>query len=231
MSAPHLGIDDEDFAWSIIPAIEKSFGIRFERNDFEKVETYGELCNVVQSKLTAVTVPTCTTQQAFYKLRLALQAHGTANNLKPNSLLNDALPNQWFQRRRAAQAIQKELDMKLDILKMPAAVEMCFTILLLLSLVGIPVAGLMVGSTGALVSAAGLVAAIVGLYAGNWLGTTSRYATVRELVIVMSSQFYRQSRRDPKSLNQSEIMSMLNELFSDYSGVDLLELTPDAVLM
>ena len=97
MNELHLGIDGEGFVLSIVPAIEKSFGIHFEQNDFELARTYGELCAVVQSKLPLTASPTCTTQQAFYKLRLALSAQALGNKLKPNSLLVDVLPSQRAQ--------------------------------------------------------------------------------------------------------------------------------------
>ncbi|MBF9238880.1 hypothetical protein I2I05_15865 [Hymenobacter sp. BT683] len=230
MSAPSLGIDAEVFGSDIIPAIEKSFGIQFEQNDFEEVSTYGDLCSTVRSKLNLASVSTCTTQQAFYKLRLALQAHGVPATIGPTSLLEDALPAQWFQRRRAVNAIQQVLGMELNILKMPEAVESFFAIMVLLSVVGIPVAGLIIGSRGATICALGFVAAIMGLMIGSWLGNTIRYTTIGEIVSAMSSQYYRQSRRDPSSVNQTEINHHLSELFSYHSGIEVRELTSDALL-
>ena len=61
-------------------------------------------------------------------------------------------------------------------------------------------------------------------------GTTIQYGSVREVVMVMSSRFYRQSRRDPSSVNPREFSSHMNELFSYSSGIDLAQLIPDAVL-
>jgi hypothetical protein len=231
MNATNLGIDGEDFAWSVVPAIEKSFGIQFEQNDFEDVRTYGEMCSVVQSRITSASISDCTSQQAFYKLRKALQAQSSASLINPESLLDDLFPAKWSQRRQTAKAIQQELGMELDLLRMPTAVEAFFTLLLLLSLAGIPITGVIIGAHGALISTICFVAAIAGLYVGSWLGATLRYTTMHEVVKVMSSRFYRQARRNSGTINQTEILQHLSELFSYESGIELRELTPDAILL
>ena len=234
MNAPHLDIDGEDFGWDIVPAIEKSFGIRFEQNDFEHVRTYGELCGVIQDKLPPATSSTCTSQQAFYKLRLALRTHAVDVVITPDSLLADILPLSRARRHQAAQEIEKSLGMKLTILGAHPIIETPLFIMLLLSFPGLFV-GIVAGSItrswmGVLASLICFATAILGMSIANRFGATIQYTTVRELVSAMSSRFYRQSRRDPSSVNQREIIPHLNELFSHTSGIDLDQLTPDAIL-
>ena len=232
MSAPHLGIDGEDFILDIVPAIEKSFGIRFEQNDFEHIVTYGELCALVHSKLPSAHAADCTSQQAFYKLRQALQT-GTAV-ISPSSSLADILPTNRTQRRLAAQCIERVLNMKLNILGMPSLVENVCIGLLLLSIFSLPVAiliGIITNSAiGFWVCLAGFLVSIVGMNIGARLGATIQFATVGEVVNAMSSRFYRQSRRDPGTINYPELARQLNTLFSQHTGIELAELTPDAIL-
>ncbi len=233
MSAPHLGIDDEDFSFDLIPAIEKSFGIRFGQTDFEQIKTYGEFCTLVYSKLPLACASDCTLQQAFYKLRKVLPT-GTAA-IEPNSLLADILPAQRVQRRLAAQAIERALNMKLDILGMPSlAQNVCFG-LLIGSIFGLPVAALIGHITNSTIGwwacLASFTVSIIGLDIGTRLGTTIQFATVGEVVNAMSSRFYRQSRRDPSTANKSELARQLNILFSHHTGIEPAALTPDAILV
>lgn len=230
MSAPHLGIDNEDFGFDILPAIEKSFGVRFEQTDFKEMMTYGEFCTLIQSKLPPANSSDCTSQQAFYKLRLVLQTPA----IGPTSSLAAILPSQRAPRRQAAKAIEQALGMKLNIVDMPSLAESFCISLLLLSLFGLPMAAVVGHITGSAMGWWGCLAAftiaIIGMNAGTRLGTTLQYATVGELVEAMCTRFYRQSRRDPSKVNKLELARQLNALFSYCSGIELAELTPDAVL-
>ena len=234
MSVPHLGIDDEDFYLDMVPAIEKSFGIRFEQSDLETVRTYGELCDVVNSKLPQSNASDCTSQQAFYKLRAVLQAHTAAPIIKPTSSIGNLLPSQWAKRRQAVKAIEDALGMKLNILGMPSRLENVCLCLLFLSIFGLPVAvivgvlsGLPVGYWACL---ACFLAAIIGMNAGSRLGSTIKYATIAELVATMRFRFYRQSRRNPEQVNNQEISGQMHELFCNDFGIESAELTPEAIL-
>lgn len=230
MEAPNLGIDSEDLGLDIIPAIEKSFGFKFEQTDFTNVRTYGELCALVRAKLPGAAATDCTLQQAFYKLRQALLSHTVARNIIPASTLAEIFPTERVQRQLAAAAIEQQLGMKLGLLKMPPTVEAVGTALLLLSFLFSLIGGFLLGVSGVLIGLAGIAAAIIVFDLGGRFGSTLRYFTVRDVVLAISSTCYRQSRRDPSTVNPREITDRLNHLFVEMAGVELTELTPDAIL-
>jgi hypothetical protein len=230
MEAPNLAIDSADFGLDIIPAIEKSFGFKFEQADFTNVRTYGELCALVRSKLPEAAATDCTSQQAFYKLRQALLSHTVEQKISPATTLAEILPAQREQRQLAAAAIEQHLGMKLSLLDMPLAVEAVGIALLLLSFCFSLIGGFLLGVSGVLIGLAGIAVAIFVFDLGARFGSTLRYSTVRDVVLAMSSTYYRQSRRDPSTVNPRELTDCLNYLFVDMAGVKLAELTPDALL-
>jgi len=231
METPRLAIDPEDFGFDIIPAIEKSFGIEFTQVDLADVRTYGELCAAVWAKLPSTMATDCTSQQAFYKLRQSICTHTGAASITPATQLATLLPAQRAPRRAAAAAIEQELGMKLHLLGMPTAVETAGLLLFVLSLFAFLVGSFMLGATGTLPGLAGFAVMVVIFTLGSRYGTTPQYLTVRDIVLTMSSKHYRQSRRNPTTVNLREINSRLAQLFVDMAVVKLAELTPDAVLM
>ena len=230
MEAPNLGIDSEDLGFDIFPAIEESFGFKFKQADFTDVRTYGDLCTLVRAKLPGAAATDCTSQQAFYKLRQALLSHTAANNVSPTTTLAEILPTQRVERRLVAAAIEQHLGMKLSLLDMPPAVQAGGMILSLFSFLFTLIGGFLWGVSGVLIGLAGIAVAIIVFNLGTRFGSTLRYYTVRDVVLAMSSTYYRQSRRNPSTVNPREITDRLNYLFVDMAGVELAELTPDAVL-
>ena len=234
MSAPQLGIDPEDLGLDILPAIEKSFGISFDQNDFHKDFTYGELYALVLAKLPTATAADCTIQQAFYKLRQALMLLTGATKISPSTRLDTLLP---ADPRPAAAHLAASLAIKLNLVAMPKWAEVAGSILLLSATGLLPVvilAAVMGGETwGApatllLLSCFGLSVLIFTL--GVQIGKRLAYETVGELAIHMSSQHYRQSRRNPDTVNLREISSQLERIFIDMAGLEAAELVPDAIL-
>lgn len=219
MSAPQLGIDPEDLGLNILPAIEKSFGISFNQNDFHKYFTYGELGAVVFAKLPTTTAADCTSQQAFYKLRRALRSLVGEAEIWPATLLTDLLPA----KRRVAEAhLNAELGMELNLASMPTWAVLAGSLLILASLAMFFFSGIL--------ALAGLGLAIVALDAARHLEKQLNYQTVREVVEHMSSQHYRQSRRNPDTVNLREISSRLERVFIDMAGLEAAKLVPEAVL-
>src|SRR4051812_17672565 len=62
-------IDIEDIQ-DLLPTIEQSFGFKFGPADLQGIKTFGQLCDIVLSKVQHLDdFDDCTSQQAFYKLR------------------------------------------------------------------------------------------------------------------------------------------------------------------
>lgn len=221
MKAHNLRIDPEEFSMDIIPQLEKSFGLAFQLSDLAEVRTFGQLCAVVQDKLTGPVAHDCTSQQAFYKAREAVRKHTTAEHLSPDSTLLAILPS-GRQRRQVAAAIEQELQMKLDIVGMSAWQMGVGCLALLISLGGLFV--------DRLLGLLGLAVALLWLRLADRWGTTLTIVTMRDLTERMSTRYYRASRRNPQTVNPREITGRLRLLFSREYGVPLSHLTPEAIL-
>lgn len=52
--------------------IEKMYNFKFEENELENLKTFEEFCNLIIEKINLKNVESCTSQQAFYKLRNSL---------------------------------------------------------------------------------------------------------------------------------------------------------------
>ena len=62
-------IDSEDLNDTLCK-IESSFGIYFTEDELPPKLSFGKFCNLIESKITGVNIESCTSQQAFYKLRM-----------------------------------------------------------------------------------------------------------------------------------------------------------------
>ena len=65
--------EDEDI-FDVVLKLEKSFGLKFEKDAFYNVQTFGDLCDIFTNNLQGDNSDDCTTQQAFYKVRNAIAA-------------------------------------------------------------------------------------------------------------------------------------------------------------
>src|SRR5688500_12256357 len=63
-------VNSEDLS-DILIKVEKSFDFKFAKAELKDVTTFGELCDIIISKVQGDNTDDCTTQQAFYKLRNA----------------------------------------------------------------------------------------------------------------------------------------------------------------
>lgn len=219
MEAPQLGIDSEDLYLDMLPAIERSFDIKFTNSDFHKDFTYGELHSLVLSRLGQTPSNDCTTQQAFYKLRLTLRPFTGAVEIRPDSNLPGLLP---ADPRPAAAAVEAALQMKLKLVGMPNWAAITGTLSIVLSLV------LFFFSWQLALALLGL--SIMGLDLASQLGRTLRFGTVRQVVEHMSTYHYQQSRRRPGTVNPREVAARLERLFIDMQGLEAGQLVPEAIL-
>ena len=56
----------------MIPQIEKMYNFEFEKDETYTVNNFEELCELIIEKINLKNVDSCTSQQAFYKLRNSL---------------------------------------------------------------------------------------------------------------------------------------------------------------
>jgi hypothetical protein len=109
-------IDPDDIS-DVLVKIEKSFGLTLKTDSFKNAKTFGELCDIICSKIDLAHANDCTTQQAFYKIRESIA--GTQflekNAITPNSGLEGLLPRKG--RRHQIFQIRKESGLPLNILE------------------------------------------------------------------------------------------------------------------
>jgi hypothetical protein len=221
MTLLHLGIDAEELELSIIPQIEQSFGFRFETYDLVNVRTFGDFCVAVLAKLPIEHSSSCTTMQAFYRVKRALLAHIGAAVIRPDTPLADMLPP-GRQRRKIAAALEAELGVKLDLLGMSSSALIGGCVLIFISLASLfyslPLGG------------AGISIAAMGLDMASKCGTTLQVETVRDVVEQLTNRHYRYMRLNSAFVNRAEIVKRLQLIFSQEFGLELSVLTPNAIL-
>jgi hypothetical protein len=213
--------DPEDIE-DLLVKVEKSFGIKFHSNELAHVQTFGEMCDHIKSKIRLEYAEDCTTQQAFYKLRSSIinNLQVDKEKLTPATLLADLLPRRT--RKKALKRIKQDLGFKLSILRPPHFLTGFLTLLLLAAIVGL--------FFNWQFGLSGLVLAISGLWVANKTGNELDLKTLGQLAVRMTRENYLNSRRNPNSYNDNEIDKVLTDWFSDELSIDKSNLTKEARL-
>lgn len=179
-------VDPNDISDVLVKA-EKSFGFKFGNTELKDVKTFGELCDIITSKIPGENSSDCTTPQAFYKVRnaiagvLALDKSG----LMPDTTLKNILPRNI--RRQSIKAIDKELGFKTNVLRPKHSIAGTLVVLLLASFVGLFVfwqAGLI-----------GLGFSIICLTLATKFGNELDLLTIGQFADKISREHYLKSRR------------------------------------
>ena len=187
----------------------------------QHVTTFGELCNVVINKIDLTEATDCTSQQAFYKLRQAFRFVAPHVPVLPDTELKLLLP--WRQRRQLWRLLEQQLGFKHKMLGMSAFAAGALGITVLASFVALFIDHV-VGMTGIGLA---IMAAIVLEETGKAL----RVKTVRECVEQMTCEQYLKSRRNPETVNRTEVTKKVQALFMNMLLLKSSALTPDAPLV
>ena len=112
----HIGIGVEDVG-DVLELIENKLNIRFGKTELADVKTFGELCDIVLSKINLPQKDDCTSQQAFYKLRSAIVEHMAIDKIriKPDTTLVELFKGNTPTNK--IKSIENSLGFKLDILR------------------------------------------------------------------------------------------------------------------
>lgn len=192
--------------------IEHSFGIEWDEHELERTKTFGQLCDLIQTKIHAEPTGDCTHQQAFYKLRDALAATTGCDkgSIRPATRLRSLIP------RMGRRKFVLQLDTRLGF---P-------TNLLATSMVAMAFGG--IGLVGGIVllfyffipGLISIAAGILGTRLLNHLMPDLAVGTVGELAQRIASENYRKVRRDPHTYNPDEIEGIVKELMVDRMDID-----------
>ncbi|MDR6803129.1 hypothetical protein J2Y45_000399 [Dyadobacter sp. BE34] len=112
-----LHSDHYDDIEDLIASVKSEFNVKFDNDDFVSVKSVGQLFDVIVNKVPLSNSETCTSQQAFYKLREAFSNLDSVCPIQPATPLEDLLPRQG--RISTVKALERELGMALNILSPP----------------------------------------------------------------------------------------------------------------
>lgn len=212
--------EDEDI-FDIVPKLEKSFAIRFEREAFFSVRTFGDFCAVVSDHIQKPQKEDCTSQQAFYKIRQAIhKVQGIdKNTIIPESSLAAIFSNPH--RRRQIKKFQRELGFQLNILTYPGWLAKIFFIGVLASCITF--------FFDWKIALSGLILFVTAIYIADKTGKNIELNTVKELTEKMVSENYNDIRRTPYSVNKNEVAGIIKDIFNKHFDIAKQNLTDDAL--
>jgi acyl carrier protein len=198
-------VDPEDIG-DVLVKIEKSFNIRLDDTSCKDVKTFGKLCDIVVEKVKQTNNDSCTTQQAFYKIRNAINSTVSPPKelIKPQTRLADIFPRD--NRIEVISEIEKEIGFQLNLLQPKQGIVGAFVFVLLASLAGFFFQPVM--------AFVGLIIAGAGLMLAGKFGKELKVKTLGDLAEKVAREHYLKCRRDAATINRTEIAQKIKELFT-----------------
>lgn len=212
-------IDPEDIS-DVLLKIERSFNIRFTDEDLNHIKTFGALCDLVVDKVKQVQSDSCTTQQAFYKLRSAINAKKPIEkcDLKPQTKLCELFPRD--NRIEVVADMEAEMGFHLNLLQPKQGIVYAF--------VGLIVAAIALSFYN---NTAGLILggiAMAGLVLAGKFGKELKVKTLGDLAEKIAREHYLTCRRNASTVNRTEVAEKVKELFADYLHIEPSALKKEA---
>ena len=204
----------------VVLKLEKSFGLKFGKNAFMNVNTFGDLCDVFNENLNYENRNDCTTQQAFYKIRKAVSStQGTEESqIQLDSDLISLFPK--YDRRKRIKEFQAFLGTDIKMLTYPGWLADAFVIGLILSLIAF--------FFDWKLALSGIVFFILAMKIADRMGNDFDLQTVRQLAEKMTREAYVNIRRSGYTVNRKEISAIIIETFSKDLAIEKTYLTRDA---
>lgn len=198
--------ESEDIS-DIVVKLEKSFGIKFDKNAFINIKTFGDLCDVIESYIKYNNKNDCTKQQAFYKIRLAISETQLIDKtlITPDSQLADLFP--LYNRRTQVKIFEKQMGIDLKLLTYPDWLAQVLLTVLLASLITFFFDWKMAVS--------GIIVFIVAQYVAAKAGRNLQFKTVKELTEKAATEHYITVRRTKLTVNKNEILATIQQAFCD----------------
>lgn len=127
-----LGADPYDFN-DVLAEIQKDFKFKFDKYELKDVTKFGELCDVIISKLNYKNCDECTSQHTFYRIRSFLvQNFGMdPQKIKPSSTLNEIFGKTG--RHKKIKMLEHSLGIRIKILEPSRGLVIAAIFMLLVS--------------------------------------------------------------------------------------------------
>jgi len=209
--------EDEDI-FDVVLKLEKSFGLKFKKDTFYIVKTFGDLSDVLISKVQGDNSDDCTSQQAFYKIRKAIAATQLIdkNSISPDTKLQDIVPKD--ERIQKIKELRTELGIPFAILDIKSWLGWTIFIGIVASLITFFFKW-QLGLSGLLFFIA------VGWIANKFFAKEFELKTVRQLTEKLVRENYVDIRRRKGTINRTEILKVIIDTFSNELDIDKAYLT------
>jgi hypothetical protein len=211
--------EDEDI-FDVIVKLEKSYAIKFDKDSFINVKTFGDLCDIIEINIKNDGKEDCTRQQAFYKIRSAISVTQLIDKrlINLDTKLIDLFPR--HNRRKQVKKFQRELGVNLRFLTYPGWLALTLIVGLLASFIAF--------FFDWKIAVSGIVFFAVAFNAAEKLGKDLEFETVGELTNKAATEHYVAIRRSQLTVNKYEILDTIKDAFSAGLGIDKELLTRDA---
>ena len=205
----------------LLPKIENSFGIEFFENELNHIQTFGEFCEYIESKIELENTNDCTSQQAFYKLRNALSEilKTDKEKIHPNLLIEKIIPNS--NRNEIIKQLEEKIDFDLNILVVPQWILK----ILMLMLFGSIITLFFFFKFGFF----GIIFTLLCYWISGKFVLVYEFKTLGQIAAKMTRENYLKSRKNPKTFNKNEIRKVLTEIFSNELFIEKSELGNEAM--
>jgi hypothetical protein len=211
--------EDEDI-FDIVVKLEKSFAIKFNKDAFLNVKTFGDLCDVIESYIKYDNKEDCTKQQAFYKIRKAISETQLIDKklINLDTKLVDLFPRQ--NRRRQVKIFQRQLGINLKFLTYPGWLALTLIIGLIASFIAFFIDWK--------IAVAGIAFFAIALNIADKLGKDLAVETVKELTEKAAAEHYVDMRSSKLTVNKNEILDTIKDAFVSGLAIEKEYLTRDA---
>lgn len=218
----HIGIGVEDVS-DVLEQIEKKFNLKFSDNELQHVKTFGDLSDIILSKINLPNEDSCSSQQAFYKFRTAFLENATFNrqDIKPDTKLKEMFTNLGL--KKTIKSIEVNLGFKLNILKVKRSVMLFLFIGLTCSLFTIFINLIFC------ICFASITLVFYFLMANTL--KEFKVNTVGEVVEIMLQNNYFKSRRHQSTINREEFIQLLKKYFLNNLATELNEINMDTIII
>lgn len=211
--------ESEDI-FNIVVKLEKSFAIKFDKDAFLNVKTFGDLCDVIESYIKYDNKEDCTKQQAFYKIREAISETQLIDKklINLDTKLVDLFPRK--NRRIQVKLFQRQLGVNLKFLTYPDW-------LLLTLIIGV-LASFIAFFFDWKIAVSGIIFFAIALNVADKLGKYLAVETIKELTEKAAAEHYIDMRSSKMTVNRNEILDTIKEAFINGLDIEKEQLTRDA---
>ena len=206
----------------VVIAIEKTFHLKFDERDFEKVKTYGDFENLVLNKIEGRETEDCCSQQTFCKLRKIFieEFNIPFEKINPKTQLENIFPSK--NRIKKVSILKDKLKTEVNFLKPDFKFSLISAILIILSIYYFFNQFLL-----------GLFLFVIGIFClkiAQDFGKEFNAITIGELSKLMVKKDYKFARKNSETYNPKEVKEIIKDIFSDMLDIEKSKLQYNTIL-